>query len=59
MFQFIANCELQLAQKTDKIPVAYLNICPLHSGNVLLGVFLGNLEVGRNCLLYVAVFKRF
>jgi len=53
VFQFIANCELQLAQKTDKIPVAYLNICPLHSGNVLVGLFLGNIEVGQNCLLYV------
>ena len=59
MFQFIANCELQLAQKTDKIPVAHLNICPLHRGNVLVGTFFGNLEVGQNCVLYVTAFKDF
>jgi len=59
VLQFIANCELQLAQKTDKIPVAHLNICPLHRCNVLVGIFFGNLEVGQNCLLYVTAFKVF
>jgi hypothetical protein len=59
VFQFIANCELQLAQKTDKMPAVHLNICPLHRGNILVDISFGNLEVGQNFLLCVTAFKHF